>query len=157
MSADPEDKATYNAEEQVSQVLKMTGERMIVHGTEFIVPTERRFGDLGAMQRYIDAVQGLNWFRARWPNLPRVIVEMSNLKTLSKADLGANKILISKSRFHHDELVLLHELAHLCVGPDHGHDAVFRGIFCDLMTDCIGAEIGWLLSVRYQEAGLTVG
>ncbi len=152
-----EAKLVYDAEDQVCQVLRMPGQRLSVHGTEIVIPTERRFGDYTGVQRYVDAVQGLNWFKARWPGLRRVRVVITTLKTRSKANYSRCEILIANQPHHLTEMVVLHELAHLCTGPGHGHDAVFRATFCDLLTDCIGPEIGWLMSVRYMEAGLTVG
>lgn len=153
--------ATYDCEYNVRDVLEMPGSRMIVHGTTISIPVERRFGSLESVQTYVDLVLALNWVHRDYPR-----AEIPVTVHRRKGDKSAHYERWSNVIAVHDkgyglpgwamrEIVILHELAHH-LSSESGHHGEFRGIFVRLVSEIISPEIGWLLSVRFMEAGLEV-
>lgn len=52
-------------------------------------------------------------------------------------------------------LTVLHEVTHLVVGVDHGHDERFRSVLCELVRVSCGIEAATALRSSYRSDGLS--
>ena len=52
---------------------------------------------------------------------------------------------------------LVHELAHVLAGVEHGHDPTFRRAHVDLAVSAFGDEPGMWLTEGYAQMGLSIG
>ncbi len=128
-------------------------------GTRLTLPPEARFGEVAAVQRYVDDVLALPGVRERWPDAAGLTVRARRGATAAhyeKLD-GAGIIAVPDRRggdWALRELVVLHEIAHhLCVArPPHGPD--FVATLCVLAEIAMGPELGYVLRVVYANEGV---
>lgn len=117
------------------------------YGSVLTLPDERKFGDLASVQRYVDAVLGLNWVKAEWERAAYPVkVNDTALNHGREAHYQLGTIFVPKHfgkvSWAMREIVVLHEIAHhLCpaVQP-HGPD--FARTFHKLLSEIIGPEVG---------------
>jgi len=140
--------AVYAAEDQWSAALDRGGP-IDFFGSHLVLPVQLRFGDLDAMQAYVDArcaaQPGLGSVRVR----PR--------RGQQKAHYADGVIAIPmESGWACRESVLLHEFAHHVVaGVQPPHGATFRQAMLDLVLDAQGAESALVLRTCYASNGLS--
>lgn len=155
--------AVYAAENQVARIFDRAGEFPIVEvaGSRLTVPPERRFGEIAAVQRYVDAVLALSWLRARWPAAAGRPVIVRERHGESRAHYEVEPAVIAVPVPAHGtgwalrELVVLHELAHHLGGPgDIGHGPTFVGRLVELVGGVIGVEAALLLRVALGDQGV---
>lgn len=131
------------------------------YGSTLVIPDERKFGDLEGVQRYVDALQSLNWVRAAW----------------SRAEVPVTVRARKGSRFAHyepwghvlavpphqgglswamRELVILHEMTHHLTRSVQAHGPDFAGTFLALVTEAMGPEVGLLLDDSFTQHGIEI-
>jgi putative metallohydrolase (TIGR04338 family) len=171
--------AVYAGENQVARILDRSAEFPVVDvaGSRITLPPERHFGDLAAVQRYVDGVLALGWVRRRWPAAAQAVMvrerqgaskahyaaaprgarsEQSSAATIAVPVRGAD------ARWALRELVVLHEIAHHLgsSGPgaaDDGHGPDFTARMLELTGGVMGEEIAFLLRVARSDQGVVIG
>jgi putative metallohydrolase (TIGR04338 family) len=155
----------YAAEDLVARLLDRSTDHPVVEvaGSHLTLPAERRFGDIAAVQRYVDAVLDLDWVRRRWPRaeLPMRVRQRRGARRAHYQWLGfvlAVPAPEDGGRWALRELVILHEIAHH-LGPidDPTHGPAFAGRLLDLVEEIIGPEVALLLRVSFADEGVSVG
>lgn len=108
------------------------------HGSQLVLPVQRRFGDLDSIQRFCDHVlieeDGVGGVRVRQRRgVRRAHWEVPNV------------IALPDARWAMREMPVLHELAHHIVWqrqlPDPGHGAEFAATYLDLLGRVTGPEL----------------
>lgn len=126
-------------------------------GSTWILPQERRFGDLAGAQRYVEGVLQLGWVQQEWPE-----------RSAERVRVGARRELLGEAMYRQGrislpdhggglswamrELVVLHELAHHLTGTT-AHAQRYREGYVKLVGGVMGESFGELLRV-YFLAGL---
>jgi putative metallohydrolase (TIGR04338 family) len=142
-----------------------TGDRSLnLHGSQIVLPVERRFASIESMQRYTDLVLALSWVTRRWPRRSAVPVTVRQRAGQARAHYDRLTASIAIPPYSHNrswamrEYVLLHEIAHHLApeaeAPAHGAGFVAR--FIDLVAEIIGPEAALLLRTAMHEAGVTM-
>lgn len=158
--------AVYAAEDQWSAVLDRGGE-VDFFGSHVQIPCQRRFGDLDAVQRYVDGVLALPFVATEYPAATTVTVrERSGQRRAHYEEHSSTVAIPFKSTWAARESVVLHELAHhlaSSLGSPTGsrrqwHGLAYRQAMCALVDAVLGAEAAMMLRAGYEEVGLrTVG
>lgn len=155
----------YGAEAQLARIIDARHDypSLQLFGSEVVVPADRKFGDVESAQRYVDAVLGLNWVRARWPDAAHRSVSVRGRAGGRRAHYEPATATIALPPFEQGggwalrELVVLHELAHHVTGdvqPPHGPEFVANLLV--LVAELIGPEAEFLLRTTYLENGVTI-
>ena len=132
-------------------------------GSTVTLPVERHFGDIDAVQCYVEQVLALNWVHRDWPRaLTPVTVRPRRGAQAAHYEHGGAVIAIPPAAggtgWALRELVVLHELAHHLTGtvqPAHG--AVFRRSYLALLDGVIGPEAAFVLTVLLADQQLHPG
>jgi putative metallohydrolase (TIGR04338 family) len=99
----------------------------------------RRFVDVREARAFVEDVVGSDWFALRWPDQAAPSVERRGRGSAwSLAQRGADPdgaVLLADL----DVATVLHELAHLCRGVEHGHDDRFVATLLALVRRWMGA------------------
>ena len=147
---DPDKQDVYAAEWSLRSVLDLAESvenwTYNFHGHIMELPRERKFADLGSIQRYYDAVCELEQVQAQWPGIqaPRVVAK-SGLQDSAHYRLGEVHIpMLRNGRWSLRETLILHELAHHLERDSHGPR--FQGAWVHLVKVCMGAELALVLS-----------
>lgn len=155
----------YAVEDAWSAVLDRGG-LVDFFGSALHLPTQRRFGDLAAMQAYADFCLALTG-----TCLPPVRIRARRGHTQAhyegrighRGGIGSATIAIPvQAQWACRESVLLHELAHHVVAhmddarTAYRHCHCFRGSMCWLVGLALGPEAALLLRAGYQGAGMEV-
>lgn len=118
----------------------------------FEIPQEYKFKNMEDVQHYCDrALVLVN--RANSP-----VVVRSAHANQSKAHYLSGGIYLpnrSTESWAWRELVVLHELAHH-ISQGDGHGQNFSGAMVYLVTEMVGAELGFLLRMEYLKEGVTL-
>lgn len=132
-----------------------------VFGSRVAVPDDRKFGDIPSVQRYVDAVLGLDWVRRLAPERAACAVHVRARAGATKAEyeFATHTIAVPPhrvgGRWAMRELVVLHEVAHhLSAQADHGPE--FVAVLLDLVEEIVGSEAGFLLRASLLDTGVHV-
>lgn len=138
--------AVYAAEDQWSAALDRGG-LMDFFGSSLELPVQLRFGELEAMQAYID-------LRAvEHPEHGSVRVRVR--RGAMKAHYDEGVIAIPAQSWACRESVLLHEFAHhLNRGHSPAHGAAYRRVMLDLSESVLGEQAAFLLRTCYEANGV---
>jgi putative metallohydrolase (TIGR04338 family) len=123
-----------------------------LYAADVTVTAGRTFATVKEVRRYVDDLLCEEWFQWTWPSVLAVNVERrSNGATWSYADDVTMTISLAPSGLN--ERMVLHELAHLCVGTIYGHNARFCRSYLTLVRRQMGFHVyGELLAaLRAQE------
>ena len=157
--------AVYSAEQHVHRVLDRaasgTAGVVEIAGSRLVLPPERRFGSIGAVQTFVDATMALRWVQERWPRA-RVPVTVRARRGTAAAHYDrlttTIAVPVSGDRWALRELVVLHELAHHLAPTDADalatHGPEFLDRLLELADGIIGPEVALLLRVTFAEAGV---
>lgn len=167
---DMQKQRVYDAEHMVQGIMDSVATNDVhtfdFHGSTLILPEERKFGDIAGVQRYVDAVLGLNWVQAQWKKAS-VPVRVRKRKTAHQAHYESLTCTIAVPDHqgrHHSwamrEIVILHEIAHHLTGwddkEDGAHGSVFSGIMIKLVTELMGQEVGLLFQESFERHGVKI-
>ncbi|MDT4920721.1 MAG: hypothetical protein QOI15_1623 [Pseudonocardiales bacterium] len=150
--ADRQRSQVYAAEGVVASMIDRRADFPVVQlfGSQIIVPDDRKFGDVASVQRYVEAVLGLDWVHRLAPERAAVPLRVRPRAGATKAEYHANTHTIALpthrvgGRWAMRELVVLHEIAHhLSPGIEHG--APFVAMLVELVDGLVGPEAGFLL------------
>ncbi len=154
--------AVYAAEEQWGRQLARGG-TIDFFGSPLQLPQERRFADIGAVQRYVDAVMGLIGVVTRWPGVPPVRVREragTGRAHYSEGVIALPLAGVVGERWASRESVVLHELTHHLVAHAHPGVAAHGPEFCGdevlLVEIVLGPEAALLLRAGFDGAGIRV-
>jgi putative metallohydrolase (TIGR04338 family) len=155
----------YEAEHLVHRIFDRSAEYPVVQiaGSQLVLPPERRFGSVPAVQDYVGRVLDLGWVRATWPRaaVPVRVRERAGSTQAHYERAGAVMAVPgyrTGSGWALRELVILHELAHHLadqVEPAHGGPFVDR--LLTLVDGVIGAEAALLMRITMLDAGVAIG
>jgi putative metallohydrolase (TIGR04338 family) len=160
--------AVYAAEQHVHRVMDRaaagTAGVVEIAGSRLVLPPERRFGSVAAVQGFVDAAMSLRWVPESWPRA-RVPVTVRARRGMTAAHYErwttTIAVPVSGDRWALRELVALHELAHHLApdavdrsDPPAAHGAEFIGRMLELVDGITGPEVAFLLRVTFTEAGL---
>jgi putative metallohydrolase (TIGR04338 family) len=152
----------YAAEEQWGRQLARGG-AVDFFGSPLQVPQERRFADIGAVQRYVDAVLGLIGVVTRWPGVPPVRVRERAGNGRAHYSEGVIALPLQGlvgERWAARESVVLHELTHHLVAHSHHGVAAHGPEFCGdevlLVEIALGPEAALLLRAAFDGSGIPV-
>jgi putative metallohydrolase (TIGR04338 family) len=152
----------YAAEEQWGRQLARGGS-VDFFGSPLQLPQERRFADIGAVQRYVDAVMGLIGVITRWPGVPPVRVREragTGRAHYSEGVIALPLQGLVGERWAARESVVLHELTHHLVAHTHPGVAAHGPEFCGdevlLVGIALGPEAALLLRAAFDGAGIPV-
>jgi putative metallohydrolase (TIGR04338 family) len=164
---DNQRKRLYDAETFVRDVLKSLAEADVptfdFYGSSLLVPLERKFGDLASIQRYIDAVLGLNWVQDMWPErtvLPVHVRRRAGQRFAHYEPLTRTFAIPdyeNSSGWAMREVVILHELSHHLCRSGEIHGSAFASTFLHLVREVMGPEVGLLLTDSFTQHGVTFG
>ena len=171
MSRDIRRSQVYAAEAQVARIVdsRLDYPTIQLFGSEVVVPDDRKFGDLDSVQRYVDAVLGLNWVIERWPGEAARSVSVRPRRGARRAHYEPATATIALPPFEVGggwglrELVVLHELAHHLAEPDPpnlsdavepAHGPEFAATMLTLVGELLGPEAEFLLRTTYLENGV---
>jgi putative metallohydrolase (TIGR04338 family) len=159
-SRDQHRSAVYAAEEQWARQLARGG-TVDFFGSPLQVPTERRFADIGSVQRYVESVLALIGVVTRWPGVPPVRVR--ERAGTGRAHYSDGVIALPLKglvgeRWAARESVVLHELTHHLVAHSHPGAAAHGPEFCGdevlLVEITLGPEAALLLRAAFDGAGI---
>lgn len=163
--ADRGRRALYEAENLVQRLLDRAAEypTVTIAGSRLTLPTERRFGQIDSVQRYLDTVAGLNWVRAKWPRAAAPVTVRSR-RSAAKAHYERPGAVIAVPVGSGDrgwalrEMVVLHEYAHHLATDTEAAQCAPHGVqFVDryhaLVEELIGPEVVLLLRVSLADTG----
>ena len=144
---DRERAAVYAAEDQWSAALDRGGE-IDFFGSHLVLPVQLRFGDLAAMQVFVDAQCATD------PALGQVRVRAR--RGQARAHYADGVIAIPmETGWACRESVLLHELAHHAArGAPPPHGPAYRLAMLDLVQRSQGEESSLLLRTCYEANGV---
>jgi putative metallohydrolase (TIGR04338 family) len=152
----------YAVEDQVARLLDRAAAGSPVvefFGSRLTLPVERRFADVDAVQRWVDAVLALEAVAGQWPGTPACTVRTRRGPRAAVYEPPGTIAVPVGTRWALRELVLSHELAHHLqrhggggLAPAHG--AAFQDTFAALVDLVIGPEVGLLLRAGFVEAGV---
>ena len=144
--------AVYAAEDVVAALLTRGGV-VDFHGSRLDVPQQRRFGDLGAVQRYLDSVRACSWGA---PDTPRPTVRSRRGQTKAHWSAPAEIAVPVESEWAMTELVVLHEYAHHINWHERGrtdHGPDFCGQMQQLVKGALGDAASLILLGAYHQSG----
>lgn len=164
MSDDPQRGRVYEAESVLAGLIDRRDEFPVAQafGSRVAVPDDRKFGDIAAVQRYVDAVLALDWVRPRTPAAAARPVRVRARRGATRAEYDVERQTIAVpthragGRWAMRELVVLHELAHHLADDGTAHGPAFVATLLDLVEGLVGAEAGFLLRASLQDAGVRV-
>ena len=156
--------AVYAAEDQWSAVLDRGG-TVDFFGSRIEVPTQRRFGDVASVQRYVGAVLALPAVRQAYPQAGPVHVRERAGQGRAHYEAGTRTIAIPlQTTWAARESVVLHEMAHHLACSVGGataagvrrewHGVAFRRAMCTVVRSVLGVEAELMLRAGYEESGL---
>lgn len=126
-----------------------------VHGMTLTLPDERKFGALATVQAYADAV--IDMVSDRYPARAATVVE--GRKSLRRKAYWQSGTIVLPQRevttWAWREIVVLHELAHHLT-PAHEHDEKFCAAYVYLLSEVMGPEAGWLMTVLLADNGVQI-
>ncbi|TAM90235.1 MAG: TIGR04338 family metallohydrolase [Jatrophihabitans sp.] len=130
-------------------------------GSTVVLPVERRFGSVDAVQRYVEGVLALRWVRATWPGRAAIAVSVRPRRGQARAEYARASATIAlppragNAAWALRELVVLHELAHHLAEDEHEepHGPGFLDRLLALVEGVIGPEAGLLLRATLHNAG----
>jgi putative metallohydrolase (TIGR04338 family) len=134
-----------------------------IAGSRLTLPAERRFGDLEAVQGYVDRVLALNWVSRSWPRaaLPVRIRERAGSAQAHYERAGATIAVPTRrsgTGWALRELVVLHELAHHLAGdPEVPHGGAFTDRLLALVDGVVGPEAALVMRIAMLDLGVRVG
>ncbi|WP_375487618.1 TIGR04338 family metallohydrolase [uncultured Jatrophihabitans sp.] len=158
---DPQRQRVYEAEQLLARMLDRRADYPVVEafGSTVALPDDRKFGDVPAVQRYVDAVLALDWVRRLGAAAP-VTVRARAGATKAEYEFATATMAVPThavgGRWAMRELVVLHELAHHLSGSP-GHGPEFTAPFLELVTELVGPEAGFLLRSGWLAAGVAIG
>lgn len=138
----------YEAGWELEKILELPRTTIELCGSTFLVPDERKFGQVADIQRFVDAA--LEHVGSKRPVHVRV------RKGQAKAHYQLGEIAIPEQRrWAMREAVVLHELAHH-LAPGQAHGPEFRKQFVNLLDTVLAPEAGQMLRFLYWERGLEI-
>lgn len=158
--SDPLRSKVYDAEFELRFIRDRSNGSIDFYGQTLELPPARKFGDLEAVQRYVDAVWDLDVRRDKYPTWrsasPKVIPRGRGDK--AHYETASHRIAIpdhigSYNSWAMDEIVVLHEIAHACT-PLKGHGTEFCIAFMDLLEVCMGGTWKLLLMRALDQRGV---
>lgn len=168
VARDTQQSAVYNAEHLYAKLLdRGAGTSIELAGTTLTPPAEAKFGDIAAIQRYVDSALARPSLIARYGPMPPVTVRARRGNRAAHYEPGANTIAVPigrDSRALRREAVVVHELAHhidehtaetQLDAPAHGPQ--FAAIHVWVAEDLMGPEAGFMLRVLYSNSGVAIG
>jgi putative metallohydrolase (TIGR04338 family) len=157
----------YDAEYFVRDILESLAKADVptfdFYGSSLLVPLERKFGDLESIQRYIDAVLGLNWVKDMWPErtvLPVHVRRRAGRRFAHYEPLTRTLAIpdrTNSSGWALREIVILHELSHHLANHGEAHGPAFASTFLHMVREVMGPEVGLLLTDSYAQHGVRFG
>ncbi|MEO6957388.1 MAG: TIGR04338 family metallohydrolase [Antricoccus sp.] len=149
----------YAAEALTRRVLDQSAEFRTIElaGSTLTLPAEIKFGDLAAVQKYVDHVLMQDWVVAAYPAarmLVRVRERAGDTQAHYEHATSTIAVPTAGDRWAMRELVVLHEIAHHLGGPE---DLLHGGEFCarliHLVSEMVGPEAALLLRINLLDAG----
>lgn len=141
-----ETRQLYEAERTLMFMLERPGPVRFL-GSSLTLPTERRFGDVASVRRYLAAVRDCSWGH---PEVPEPVVRVR--KGHNQADWTDGVIAlpdgIGQRGWAMREVVVLHEYAHHVAWHTQGHAGhgqAFRQDYLDLLEHAVGPEAALIL------------
>jgi len=154
--------AVYAAEEQWGRQLARGG-TVDFFGSPLEIPQERRFADIDAVQRYVDAVLGLIGVVTRWPGVPQVRVREragTGRAHYSEGVIALPLQVLVGDRWEASESFVLHQLTHHLDAHAHPGVAAHGPEFCGdevlLVEIALGPEAALLLRAAFDGSGIPV-
>jgi putative metallohydrolase (TIGR04338 family) len=160
MSRDAQRGKLYAAEQQLRQLLDNANQHGLallhVAGSSIPVPIERKFGDLDAVQRYVDVVLA-RWAR-KYGVSPQVAVRARQGLAQAHYEPDTQTIAIPPHEswdrsWAMRELVVLHEVAHHLTRTEESHGPRFVAVFEEIIGEFMGPDAGFLFRVLCHDAG----
>jgi putative metallohydrolase (TIGR04338 family) len=159
---DSQRKKVYDAEFEIRDLLEKASQgyrRFEMYGSVFTVETDLKFGRLAHVQTYVNAVLAQPWVQERWPKMSSFPITVRHRKGDAAARYESGTIALHEAKTGQSwslrQIVVLHEIAHhLEFGERHG--PAFVAAFCELVTQEISHEVGYLLRVSMLENGAKI-
>lgn len=155
-----QDSLVYSTEDQLYRMLDRSFEYPTaeIFGSTVAVPqTEKKFGDLESVKRYIAWIYQTDWMKTNFPDSkpPKVELYRGHAKAEYVSWTQTIRMPAEKreGRWSMREMVVLHELAHH-LADGRGHGSAFTQAEVELVTEYVGIEAGFLLRSMYLMAGV---
>ncbi|WP_347956034.1 TIGR04338 family metallohydrolase [Gordonia aichiensis] len=155
MSRDYQQSLVYSAETLFMGMLGRGGAVQIA-GTSVTVPPEARFGDVAAVQRYVNAALAHPAVVAEFGDQGTVTVRVRKGTKKAHYEYATQTIAVPETTTFLREYVVLHELGHH-FAPESRHGPAFTATVLRLLELIVGPEAAFVLGVLYRESGVEVG
>ena len=150
----------YSAEQKLRSMLDRSDAPVEIFGSTITLQSDRKFGDVQAVQRYVDSVLSLNWVRSRWTQA-WVPVRVRERRGAAKAHYEGWSAVIAVPPHEKGgswamrEIVVLHEIAHhLSRGEYYSHGPKFVEAFTELVEEIMSSQAAFLLRALLHEEGV---
>lgn len=141
----------YGAETELEVILNRPRTFVTLAGSTFLVPDERRFGNLEGVQRFVDQVL------EHIGNNDRITVRSRRGQAAAHYEHGKQVIAIPEATgWALREHVVLHEIAHHLAPTGEKHGPVFRKELTNLLEKVLAPEAAMMLRFLYWERGLQI-
>ena len=155
MSRDYQQSLVYRTEDLFMRMLSRGGAVQIA-GTSVTLPPEARFGDVAAVQRYVDAALAHPAVVAEFGDRGPVTVRVRKGTKKAHYEYGPRVIAVPETTTFLREYVIVHELGHH-FAPETEHGPAFTATVLRLLELIVGPEAAFVLGVLYRESGVGVG
>jgi len=117
---------------------------------------------ISEMQTFVNRLVASAWFQRRYPGVLTIEVTDGRARR-SAAGIyhgWAHSGEIRMPRWSRNHIVMLHEVAHVCVDSTKAHHAIashgreFAATFIELVDHCLGKETGRVLRSSFRERGV---
>lgn len=150
----------YTAERSVRDLFANAYDRpsLVIHGSTITIPEARKFGSLAGVQTFVERVQAMPWYVARFPNCTPIKVR--NRRASNRAHYQGGTIAVAERTHRLDqwamhEPYILHEMAHHTAAGD-GHGPTFAAHLLLHLGNVMGPEARLLTEDAMHAAGVKI-
>lgn len=148
----------YSAEHQLQWFYDNVEHASInLFGVPLQLEPEVRYGDLRAIQAYVDRVITMPSVIAEFGRYGRVFIRERKGDKAAHYRVGVIAVNTKGSRWAMRETVLLHELAHHFAGTGCGHGPKFAAALVKLLELVMGPQAAMAQRILYDTEGVKVG
>lgn len=117
-----------------------------LYRAEYGIRTQQDFDGIDEMREFVHEVWeslGLTRLGGKIATPPTVSYQPSmSARAVSDAHAALNRIRMSRGKWSHNKVVVLHEAAHVLCGNGEGHGPMFARTLVDLLVRFVSPELG---------------
>lgn len=130
-------------------------QRSRVYAAERGVPQGAKFKGFAECRAYVDGIVASGWWREKFPHVPTV--EVKDGRGRRHAGGSAQHRFVTLPRWARNELIVLHELAHVVDAPNNpGHGPEFARLYLEFVREWRGESAAARLEASFEAHGVKV-